>query len=79
VPDHLAGHVRVVEAGRDAVRDRVLERVVVEDGAKNEARELRLARGGDFRLLADARPHRIEAANTVGEFRDGLGQGGLPA
>jgi hypothetical protein len=69
----------MVEPGRDAVRDRMLERVVVEDGAEDEARELRLAGGDRFGFLADARPHRIEAANRVGEFRDGLGQGGLPA
>ena len=32
--NHIAGHVGMVETGRDAVRDRALERIVVEDGAR---------------------------------------------
>ncbi len=50
----------MVEALRDAMRDRRLERVVVQDVLVNEGRKLRLTARDILRFLADAHPHRVD-------------------
>jgi hypothetical protein len=50
---------RAVEALGDAVDDRCLQRVVMQDGRIDEGRELGLATRDLFGLAADARPDRV--------------------
>ena len=65
--DQIAGNVGVAEPLADAVNDRGLERVMVEDVLVDEGRELRLAARGILRLLADARPDRIDLVEGLGQ------------
>ena len=58
--DQIARHVGIAEPLADAVNDRGLERVVVQDVLIDEGRELRLAARDVLRLAADARPDRID-------------------
>ena len=58
--DQVGGYVGVVEPLADAMRDRCLERVVVQNVFVDKGGELRLAARDVFRFAADARPDRID-------------------
>ena len=60
LPDQFGRDVGMVEPLADAVHDRRLERVVVQDGRVDEGRELGLAAHDLLGLAADARPDRID-------------------
>ena len=60
LPDQLGRHVGMVEPLGNAVDDRGLQRVVVQDRGIDEGGELRLAADDVLGLVADARPDRIE-------------------
>ena len=61
LPDERARRVAVIEPLGDAMNDRVLERIVIEDRRHEEGGERGIAPRGFFRLDADAREHRIVA------------------
>ena len=62
LPYQRSGKIAVVETRRDAVGDRTLKTVMVEDVRHQERRELRLAPHRFFRFLPDAREQRIVAS-----------------
>src|SRR5437773_8174885 len=68
----------MVEPRGNAVGDCLLKLVVIEHCRENEGGELRRALRNLFRFLADARPYRIEAANTGRELGLMLGHGKSP-
>ena len=67
LPDQFGRDVGMVEPLGDPVHHRLFERVVVQDGRIDEARELRLAPHHVFRLMAHARPDRIDLVERVDE------------
>src|SRR5215813_8423852 len=60
--DQFAGDLDVIEPLRQAMHDRRLERVVMQDRRIDEAGDLGLATHRLFRLVADAPPGRIDRA-----------------
>ena len=69
LPDQIARHVGMIEPLADAVRDRVFERVAVQDVLVEKARQFRLAAGDIFGFLADAGPDRIDLGEAFGGAR----------
>src|SRR5262249_21470542 len=63
--DQLAGNVRPIEPVRDAVDDRRLERIVMEDRGVNEGRKLRLVPGDVLGFAADALPNRVDGVELA--------------
>ena len=76
--DQFRRHVRAVETLGDAMHDRRLQRVVMQNGRIEEGREFRLAPDDLFRLAADAHPYRIDRVEFAARFRLMLGHGHLP-
>src|SRR5690606_30695232 len=75
--DQFAGYRHMIEAIADALRDRALERVVIEDRRENETRKRRLARGNFCGFITNARPDRIDDLKSTRDFRLTLGHGPL--
>ena len=67
----------MIEPLGDAVHDRLLERVVMQDRRIDEARKLRLAPHHLLGLVADARPDRIDLVEPVYGLELLLGHGSL--
>ena len=56
----------MIEPLGDAMHDRILQRVVMQDGRIDEGRELGLAPDDLLGLAADARPDRIDLVERSG-------------
>ena len=78
LPDQLGRHLGTVETLGDAVDDRRLQRVVMQDGRIDEGRELGLAARDLLGLAADLRPDRIDLVERAGRSRLLLGHDRLP-
>ena len=63
--DQIAGDVMMVEPVGDAMGDRLLERMMVEDVTVDEARQLRLGSRDRFRLGANPLPNGVEAGEAL--------------
>ena len=68
----------MVEPVADPLSNSGLQRVVVEHGGEDEARELGFAARDVLRFLADSGPHRIDGAHPLSDSDVALGHRILP-
>ena len=78
LPDQLGRDLGAVEALGDAVDDRRLQRVMMQDGRIDEGRKLGLAARDFLGLAADARPDRVHLVERARHSCLLLGHDRLP-